>query len=482
MKRLIFFFHVAYLSLCLGQTVPDSVLYLGQVPPKDSAIVFAPGIISLTGRTENRITFSPDKKMCFVSAAGGPVAFLEYKNGAWTAPYTLNSKFKSEPFFSLDGKKVYLNSRAALAMVGACDISYSSRTDTVWSDPTSLGAPPNVSGEQYHPSIVADSSIYFSAGSGEICRCQYKNRVYQQRVVLPYPINYANTSSTWGDPYVAPDESFLIFRSTRTGGYGGNDIYISYKKTDGSWTNPKNLGNKINTSGDEFSGDITPDGKYMTFGRNNDIYWVSARFVDSLRQTNFIPYVKTQIPNQVDTIGRSLTYRISDTTFIDDDGNSTLSYTATLSNGSSLPVWLSFDAITKTFSGILTIPGTSTIKLIAKDTANATVSCQFTITVANATTVQQEKGQVPTESQLLQNYPNPFNPSTIIEYDLPKDSRVKITVFDMLGRLVRTLVDEDKSGGSYKVEFNADNLSSGVYYYHLQTNDFTQTKKLVLMR
>jgi len=98
------------------------------------------------------------------------------------------------------------------------------------------------------------------------------------------------------------------------------------------------------------------------------------------------------------------------------------------------------------------------------------------------TSVKNHFQKIPEKFALRQNYPNPFNPTTIIEYDLPKDSRVKILVFDMLGRQVRMLVDEEKSGGSYKVEFNANNLSSGVYFYHLQTNEFAQTKKLVLMR
>ncbi|MBI2430223.1 MAG: PQQ-binding-like beta-propeller repeat protein [Ignavibacteriales bacterium] len=98
------------------------------------------------------------------------------------------------------------------------------------------------------------------------------------------------------------------------------------------------------------------------------------------------------------------------------------------------------------------------------------------------TGVKNPPNSIPEKFALRQNYPNPFNPTTIIEYDLPKDSRVKIIVFDMLGRQVRTLVDEENPAGSYKAEFKANNLSSGVYFYHLRTNEFSQTKKLMLMR
>jgi hypothetical protein len=96
--------------------------------------------------------------------------------------------------------------------------------------------------------------------------------------------------------------------------------------------------------------------------------------------------------------------------------------------------------------------------------------------------VEVEISIVPKVFALEQNYPNPFNPTTIIRYDIPKDTRVKIVVFDMLGRQVKTLVDEETSSGRYKVQFNASDLSSGVYFYRLLTSDFIQTKKLLLMR
>jgi photosystem II stability/assembly factor-like uncharacterized protein len=84
--------------------------------------------------------------------------------------------------------------------------------------------------------------------------------------------------------------------------------------------------------------------------------------------------------------------------------------------------------------------------------------------------------------ELRQNYPNPFNPTTLISYDLPASAHVRLTVFDLLGREVRTLVDEVQREGSKSVEFNAQHLPSGVYFYRLQAGSFMQTKKLLLMR
>ncbi len=89
---------------------------------------------------------------------------------------------------------------------------------------------------------------------------------------------------------------------------------------------------------------------------------------------------------------------------------------------------------------------------------------------------------LPKEYKLSQNYPNPFNPTTTIEFALPKSSRATLKVFDLLGREVATLVDENLPAGVHKAEWNAGGISSGVYFYRLQAGEFSDTKKLILMR
>ncbi len=91
--------------------------------------------------------------------------------------------------------------------------------------------------------------------------------------------------------------------------------------------------------------------------------------------------------------------------------------------------------------------------------------------------------------KLEQNYPNPFNPSTKIKYTIPgvtvsgvKGSKVQLKVFDVLGNEIATLVNEEKPAGSYEVEFNASNLSSGIYFYKLTAGSFSETKKMILLR
>jgi hypothetical protein len=95
---------------------------------------------------------------------------------------------------------------------------------------------------------------------------------------------------------------------------------------------------------------------------------------------------------------------------------------------------------------------------------------------------ETELRAIPTGIVLQQCYPNPFNPSTIISFTLPTRSFVALKIFDLLGREVATLVSEEMSAGSYSKQWNAANMSSGIYFYRLQAGEVTETKKLVLVK
>ena len=89
---------------------------------------------------------------------------------------------------------------------------------------------------------------------------------------------------------------------------------------------------------------------------------------------------------------------------------------------------------------------------------------------------------IPSDYYLSQNYPNPFNPSTKISYSIPHTSFVSLKIYDILGREIRTLVNEEKSPGNYEVEFYGSNLSSGIYFYRIQAGGFNETKKFILLK
>jgi hypothetical protein len=93
-----------------------------------------------------------------------------------------------------------------------------------------------------------------------------------------------------------------------------------------------------------------------------------------------------------------------------------------------------------------------------------------------------EVGSLPVKFQLQQNYPNPFNPSTTITFSLPHSTNTSLKVFDMLGREVATLVDGYMAAGSHEVHFNATSLASGIYYYKLTSGNFTEVKKMMLVK
>lgn len=104
------------------------------------------------------------------------------------------------------------------------------------------------------------------------------------------------------------------------------------------------------------------------------------------------------------------------------------------------------------------------------------------ISLSSLTTVDNVGENIPSGFELTQNYPNPFNPSTVIEYSIPEAGFVSLKVYDVRGKEVSVLVNEEKSKGSYLVSFNADNLSSGIYFYKIRTEQFTETKKMLLLR
>jgi hypothetical protein len=143
-----------------------------------------------------------------------------------------------------------------------------------------------------YPSISNSGNIYFSSaqppslGKGDIFVIKFAEGQYQEKQNLGEKIN---TKYREDDPFTASDESFLIFCSTRPGGYGSFDLYISFRTENGEWTKAVNMGPEINTTGEEARPNITPDGKYLFFTRGNvdpdwrDIFWVSSKIIDDIK-------------------------------------------------------------------------------------------------------------------------------------------------------------------------------------------------------
>jgi hypothetical protein len=105
-----------------------------------------------------------------------------------------------------------------------------------------------------------------------------------------------------------------------------------------------------------------------------------------------------------------------------------------------------------------------------------------TITVENATAIDDDLSSIPDQFELSQNYPNPFNARTAIEYSLPQDSHVRIVIYNLLGQNIETLVDSDQNAGNHLLVWNASNVPTGVYFYRMEAGKFTQTRKMLLAK
>lgn len=279
----------------------NSHRYLDQKPPGLKPEVFAPGIVS-TEKNELNCVFSPDGNEVYFTVwkdGVNTIMMMKQKSGKWSeraiAPFS--GKYSDvDPFITADGRRLYFSSMRPVNITGDpkdSDIWYIERNATDdWSQPLRLNTPNSPGKDDYYTSICSSGTLYFSmfekhGSPGNIFRSQLVNGQYMPAEGVEYPIN---TEFNEHDPFVSPDESYLIFTSDRPGGYGKGDLYISFQKEDDKWTEPKNMGGGINSSGYDFCPMLSQDGKYLFFTRNingnGDIYWVDATIIEELRPKN----------------------------------------------------------------------------------------------------------------------------------------------------------------------------------------------------
>ncbi|UCE41053.1 MAG: PD40 domain-containing protein [Candidatus Aminicenantes bacterium] len=269
--------------------------YLGQKLPGLSPEIFALGIVS-TARGEFNAAFSPDGKEFYfsVNESGGRETMkcmIQEKN-RWTPPQPatfVSPQNDCDPIFSFDGRRLYFIStrpKKDRPRSRDWDIWYVERTGKGWSDPINVGPPVNSDVDEYYVSLTKDGTIYFASnragglGSFDI----YRSRFVEGHYAKPENLGAAiNTKHLEHDPFIAPDESYLLFTSVdRPGGFGTGDLYISSRRRDGTWTEAKNLGKTFNTNGYDFCPIVSPDGKYFFFTRKGDIYWVRVEAIKKL--------------------------------------------------------------------------------------------------------------------------------------------------------------------------------------------------------
>jgi hypothetical protein len=279
--------------------------YLGQPLPGDMPAVFASGIVSTETTIEHGSpTFSPDGNEVFWQANS-----LDHKiihcltmkriGNLWTCPQI--TPYDSSPVFSPDGKRLYYLPFGEEN--GEKDgPHFVEREDNQWSQPVCMDLIkrfPEIKAI-YNHSFTNNGTLYF-LGHAEgywnnfgIYRSELIDGNYTQPELLPASINIPGNTRNW-TPFIAPDESYLLFSSSRCEDKTDDgDIYISFRKSDGSWMLPVYLDEKINSNRPERFPSVTPDGKYLFFTRfvsrgNEDVMWVSADIINKIKKEVFNP-------------------------------------------------------------------------------------------------------------------------------------------------------------------------------------------------
>lgn len=272
--------------------------YLGQTPPGLEPQVFTPDLISTSDEYEFGSVFSEDATEFFYGVdinGKTEIRTTRWDGKKWTEPIVVISHpvFSfNDPFLSPDESKLYFISNKPedeQADPKDYDIWYINREGAEWSDPINAGNPVNTESHEYYISFTSRGDMYFASNRAaepdrsfnfDIYKADFNSGQFINAVAADSGINSRMYEA---DVFVSPDESFVIFSSFRKTGFGEGDLYISFKKQDGSWSKAKNMGSVINTEAHELCPFVTKDGKYLFYTSNKDIYWVSANIIETLK-------------------------------------------------------------------------------------------------------------------------------------------------------------------------------------------------------
>jgi ankyrin repeat protein len=264
--------------------------YLGQPEPGLVPRLFAPGIVS-SEEHETNIAFTPDgRELCFSGVSTDQsrrwIRLMRLVNGRWTAP--VPAPFASggadfEASYGSGGRQLFFSSNRPLARGGSpkrdMDVWVVERAGEGWAEPTSLGPAVNGESNEYMPSADREGNLYFERYGLNVARRQNNKYLPAEHVDVP-------GAAGPGHPFVAPDGSYLLFdaRPAATGATAPFGVlFVSFRSKDGRWSPAVRLFESPGTRDYESCPTVSPDGRYLFFGRDDDIYWVSAKVIDGRR-------------------------------------------------------------------------------------------------------------------------------------------------------------------------------------------------------
>lgn len=266
--------------------------YLGQTPPGDTPQVFAPGIVSLEDAREYCLAMTPDGRELYFNRAGVGVMTCILTGSGWAQPQVAEFSGRypgGEVHITPDGRQLLMNRFAGLAEGETGGIWSLPRVNNGWGDarfliPQGMRATSTREGAIY----ATDIAGYRVEGrdGGIIARWTRRDEEYRRETD---PGGSVNTSAIEAHPYIAPDERYLIFNSQRPDGKGEGDLYISFRRADGSWGAAVNM-EPLNSASADWCATVSADGRYLFFTRNTpdggDIYWVSAGIIERFREAS----------------------------------------------------------------------------------------------------------------------------------------------------------------------------------------------------
>jgi ankyrin repeat protein len=265
--------------------------YLGQPEPGLLPRIFAPGIVS-SEEHETNITFAPDgRELCFSRIEASQVhrwlLFMRLESGRWTPPSV--APFASggadfEASYSPDGRRLFFASDRPLGRNGPpkrdMDVWVVERSGAGWGEPRNLGPSVNGPSNEYMPTVDRDGNLYFERYGLNVA--SWRNGAY-----LPSePVTGIANAVNPGHPFVAPDGTYLIFdgrpAENDTGG-PTSVLFVSFRQRDGRWSPAVRLFDAADTRDYESCPSVSPDGRWLFFGRDHDIYWASAEIITRRR-------------------------------------------------------------------------------------------------------------------------------------------------------------------------------------------------------
>jgi hypothetical protein len=273
--------------------------YLGQKPPGMTAEVFAPGLVSSSSFEHSRLEISKDGMALYwivQPMRGKQLIWTTHceVDGSWSKPAPLPISngaeellFLHSPTLSADGKKLYFSSIDLAEEEGHPSAPRKQTLYAVDLDNPRWNAPVPTHAWFPKPSSVwaysfaANGNLYFDSDF-RLFSMTRRGEQYDPPAKLG---NAAIDDNEGFIPFVAPDESYIIFSSSRSGSVGGSiDLYVTFRRADGGWGSPKDLGPAVNTAANERFPTVSPDGKYFFFLRNDpqgdaDYYWIDAAII-----------------------------------------------------------------------------------------------------------------------------------------------------------------------------------------------------------